>query len=150
MLSDTQQISKRRIYSTLTFLGDVGGLFGSVWAIGVAFHYLLFSDGEDHKQYLLHYFRVSQPKDKNDISTNKVTDSKVQWLKQMRAKYHTNCLINVCSSPLFRLLFCCCMQGSKEYRKAQKLHKLVNKRTDAALDVRSLMRQQSVLSALIR
>ena len=49
MLSDTLQISKRRVYSTMTFLGDVGGLYVSVWAIGIAFHYLFFSDGEDHK-----------------------------------------------------------------------------------------------------
>ena len=133
----------------MTFLGDVGGLFGSVWAIGIAIHYLFFSDGEDHKQYLLHYFRVSQPKNES-VSTKKVADSKIQWLKQMRAKYHTSCLINLCSSPLFRLLFCCCMRVSKEYRKAQKLHRLVNERTKAALDVRSLMRQQSVLSALVR
>ena len=76
-LSDKLQISKRRVYSTLTFLGDVGGLFGSACAIGAAIHFLFLSDGEDQRQFLQHYFRVSQAGAKAESSTKVHQDGMV-------------------------------------------------------------------------
>ena len=58
-MSDSIQVNKRHVYSTMIFFGDVGGLYSSVFAIGALLHFFLVSENsEEHRQVMQHYFRV--------------------------------------------------------------------------------------------
>ena len=60
-LGDKQFIHKRNVYDFMMFLGDAGGVYGSMIIIGSVLH-ILFSANEQSIQLLKYYFRVIEPK----------------------------------------------------------------------------------------
>ena len=51
-MSDKLVVSKRQVYSTMIFLGDVGGIFSSVFFIGSALHFCLVSQSAINSELL--------------------------------------------------------------------------------------------------
>ena len=69
-LEDYKTISRRRVYDSVAFLGDIGGLYSSMWAIGSVLYFLI-SANESSMQLLRNYFRVdSGPPSDTAVSNN--------------------------------------------------------------------------------
>ena len=60
-LGDKYIIHKRKVYSSMDFLGDAGGVYGSMMLIGYALQYLFVSN-EEPQQLLKYYFKVNEEK----------------------------------------------------------------------------------------
>ena len=102
-------------------MGDVGGLYGSIWALGIVIHYLFFSNCEEDKFLLDNYFRVDD-KHWHDSRSNNRSDQENQWLKNLRKKYKTSFILNFCNSPVIYSLCFCCLNMSKEFKKTRKVY----------------------------
>ena len=62
-MGQTQVFHRRSVYNMLDLLGDFGGIFGSVYAVGKIVH-LLVTGYDEEQQLLEHYFKVQHGKEK--------------------------------------------------------------------------------------
>ena len=58
-MGETQVFHRRSVYNMLDLLGDFGGIFGSVYAVGKFVH-MLVTGYEEEYQMLEHYFKVQK------------------------------------------------------------------------------------------
>ena len=61
-LGDIQVIEKRKIYGALELIGDLGGIFSSIFTLGSSLHFLLVGAQESHR-VLSHFFKVDETRD---------------------------------------------------------------------------------------
>ena len=151
IFGDKKFIHQRQVYDFMAFLGDAGGIYGSMMLIGAVFHFCLSFD-EQPAQFLKHYYRVnitdkgSKRKGLQKIKSGPAThlqESKSVKLSTYQVALHTTLM------KVF-LVICACFKGGKDCRKQQVLKRLLSKtaeQTEQYLDVRTLIRAQSLLFA---
>ena len=67
----------RRVYDSMNFLEDAGGVVQSMMFIGIALHYLMVSN-EEPQQLLKHHFKV------NEERFSEETD-RLEWLSKSKS-----------------------------------------------------------------
>ena len=87
------------MYDILNLLGDIGGIFSSIYFLGQLANYLFVGDQESH-QVLAHYFRVNKGRDDHK------TDPTVPSLKQA-SHFKTSIWVKVSQGTILKYLFHC-------------------------------------------
>ena len=119
VLGEKKFIHNRRVYSMMEFLGDAGGLYGSMLFIAQAIHYLVVNNDQP-SQMLTHYF-------------------KTQPLK-------ISCFERLILGTRLAICYTCC---KKRLGRHGRLIEKTNQIMERGLDVRTLLRMQSLLHAQI-
>ena len=123
-LGSKQRIHQRNVYSTMDLLGDGGGIYGSMFSLGLIIHSLISSKS---MTFMFHkyYFRV-EPNEKFQTPMEKLLGSK---------PWKTTFCTTLMHSTILRYLLCCGF-GQK---KNQRLLAKTNKHLTKALDVRTIL-----------
>ena len=117
-MSDKKLIHQRTVYDFLTFLGDAGGVYGSMMAIGYFLYYTFV--GSNLQTYtLLHQYFKARPKN-TEQDSNKIQEP--QTIPQPSLSY--NFLVNT------GLYFWCktCILRSRKDKKYEKMMNIASKR----------------------
>lgn len=102
----------------MTFLGDVGGIFSSGFAIGAVLHFIMVGQSSVHRQLLLNYFRVAQTNQASSGATfdeTCLTRSRANWLKSIKKKFEASFTMMLFSDTFLRFFFHCCLRCSDGY-----------------------------------
>ena len=123
----------------MMFLGDVGGVYGSMMLIGSVLH-LLISANEKPTQLLKYYFRVNGEEKK----TEKIRINPVNHLEKSKLLHLSPCQALI-HNTLLSVFYKCCPG-----RKLHYIKRIIGKAEDKSnqyLDIRTLMRSHSLLIA---
>ena len=110
-------IQKRKVSSFMSFLGEAGGVHGSMIILGATIHALI-SGNEQSTHMLKHYFRIEESKQSLASASSFVSE-----IYQTVLQY------------LFYWLMC-----NKKCRRTRLLYKKTDSQLEQALDVRTLLR----------
>ena len=141
LMSDKKLIHQRIVYDSLTFLGDAGGVYGSMMAIGYFLYYTFV--GSNLQTYtLLHQYFKTGPKNTDQDNSSKSREP--QTIRQPSQFY--NFLLNT------GLYFWCktCFLRSRKDKRYERMLGIASKRVEQALDLRMLIKQSCMIEVLLK
>lgn len=139
-LGPKKVVFNRRVYDSLDFLGDAGGIFGSMVLLGQAFHFFI-SQNEQAFHFLKNHFLVDKKAPKSQPTSSKSP------LKRLSVSVLDQFLLST-----FLHYFSCCLTPclNKRRKKLIKYMAAADQAVETTLDVRRLFKIERLLSGLSR
>ena len=143
-LGPRKVIQIRRAYDSMDFLGDAGGIFGSMVLLGSAIHYFL-SQNEQALHFLKsHFFIDDQLPTQSQVENSSQTSPP---LNRLSFGLFDRLLLSTCCHRIY----CCLIPFQSQRRnKLEKYMAAADLTVDKTLDVRRLFRIERLLSGLSR
>ena len=138
MLTEEKVIHSREVMGWNQFLGDAGGLYGSLMILGTVLNFL-FSGNNQNLQLLDHFFFI------NEASYD--SNSKASWLESFKSGRKGVFKKLVFGTILRKLPL---MSANRRLDRLKRIVKKTDDHVEKALDVRTMIVQQSLLLALTR
>ena len=133
-LSNSKKILKRRAYTTLDFLDYAGGVYASILGFAYLVNLALTSVHQESLTILHDHFKVHSNTSSRAISVKQSENKFGYWLM---------------SVGCFALLKPCITRCSSKQRRYMRLIDLADSQISKALDLKTLLRQYSLVYALL-
>lgn len=137
-------IEKRRSYHLLTLLGDIGGIFSSIFFLFYLAHELLVRN-QEAKKVLTRYFKIEkQPRRRR----RSVADPKTSFNKA--SFFKTNFWVTLIYETFLKLLVDCLRLDlcCEKHQRISRLFARAQTSVDKSLDLRTIVRSQNLLRTL--